>query len=479
MDEVSSDLIAFLTHTVKGVANATDHIAGLSARFIISMNAFNAYYEDRWGKVRADLQCMVILPTGSYKTPVKDFIELVYRKTLDTYRINPRGKVISDDEMKKVEQSYPLFSEFTAPAIRRELDRLEDKKSRYKMLILHDEVSTLVKKQNVSGFAEVFEFLSQAADGSIQAYTSLRSGHTEICPPVYNPQFLFGTPTFYPYVTRTFWEQGYAQRVLFGKNEGINISSAIGEDERDRVVEVYKSLFDDVKKVGKVVGTKEFNERYDEYRQQIERKRSEAMRTSTMTTEHYAETKFPKLVLKLSMIHAISRMFRDNNYEQIEEMVDYRKEGETSVDVGSYLEYPRRKVIMDVQDLENAVADLEIQREVYSQYYNEWVERNQMKYRPIENTDSVNRFLSKCKLISGDPKNLYQVINNDGLLLARKNEKGHYFPLSPVSRLLNWNKNTLKEVIGSLIDQDEIEFLESVRNVENNNKPMNLLRLKS
>ncbi|MCL4480403.1 MAG: hypothetical protein M1113_02835, partial [Candidatus Thermoplasmatota archaeon] len=241
-------------------------------------------------------------------------------------------------------------------------------------------------------------------------------------------------------------------RCLFVKPEKKEYEPMGGDIERETAIEGIISQIKPLYQIERAVASQEWWDRYNQYVKPIvERGNDEIdklLSAENVDIEEKAEKKYPEMVIKLSMIHCASR--------------DGWKE-----------ENGMKHLIMEVQDIENAIYDLRIYKENFIQAYNSYEFKKREKAR-IEKILDEERKKVVTMIEDAPPEERFEYreedvtpITNRGWdeerirLIAYRSNKGRYISKSYIYKKTRWNKKTVDDVLTAMENAEEIETIEA------------------
>lgn len=336
------------------------------AQFQIASNLMKAVSANQKGKILPNLGFWWSEPSGSNKTPllvsgVDEFIDNVY-------------------------SSHTRFETFTAKGMMKSLAKRyrDDPETKIYLLITWDEAQNILAMMKENAMADMLSFFCQLIDNRMQSYSTVARGD-EIFPPITANLWISGVPEMIERASKSFWFQGAGNRFLFVKSGKVVIKD-IGrplEDHRNRehLIEELNLLH----KITLVEYTDEFLSRYNEYRRKILADISivQTDMSASQDIENFpvlSRIKYPVLVWKLSIIYAASR--------------------------GNFMGELLR---MDVEDLENAISDLEMYNRNAIEMFNYWLEKS-TKDEEIKSSQRItHKFERHFHTLLRDKKNRWEL----------------------------------------------------------------------
>jgi hypothetical protein len=311
---------------------------------------------------------------------------------------------------------------------------------KYLGLVLRDEVSNLAKESHGGRSSNIWEFLSEAYDGYIPEYDTIRGG-TEEYPDVLMPMWMSGTPIFYDYVGDSFWDQGFATRCLFVKMEK-NHFDGMSDADRDAFLRLIESSLEKIPAIKGVRATEEWTEKLNDYMKEIvERSNVEIDNIETpekVPIDFRAEEKYPQIIIKLSMVHCAAR----GGWEKKED--------------GTYL-------VMDSLDFDRAKEDLNMYKEGFVESQRIFQSRRVRQMRIEKNTVQVERIMAVIR--SALPSEKYEIKFTDSLnnniVIAEvdRNEKGKYISKSLLLKKTGYVAKTIDSLLKTMEDGEYIEII--------------------
>lgn len=414
-DNTKPNFIEKYTPVIAKITDAPVDACKAMTQFLISCALYKVKYENSKGKILPNLSFIWVAPSGSNKTPL---IENTILKMLPT-----------------VFQEFFEFGIVTGKGFRKEISTWRDEKMPIKPLaIIWDEMSTMAKDARHDGTSDLYEVLSEAYDGKLTPYTSVRGGH-EKYPHLYSNLWLTGVPSFLENTDKSFWYQGFGLRSLFLKYEVAEIKD-ISDNSIVEIKTIYKQMEDDLtlmKNITFVKTTPEFMEQYNIFWKdtikEIQNIQKDILRTEDPDMfPIISKVKYPVLIMKLAMINATARYnFRDDGI-----------------------------LILDVQDFETAKKDLELYHKNMVDMFNIWQElvENKSKINNIKNLKNKIKRHMKTLMDDGKSFTLKRITNGDKTEFeAIKDINGKWIAHSSLLRLSHLTSKDFAEIIQTLIDQ--------------------------
>jgi hypothetical protein len=445
---MDSNLIDEFTPLIKKVTNSPDNACYTAAQFLIANALSDCTFMDSMGPVTPNISVISIQPSSSFKTPQRDMIAEIYEKTFKNMGVHFKSKYTTEGLMNGLNKH------------RQKYEKEGSSVPTYKCMILRDEVSNLAKEAHGGRSANVWEFNSELLDGYISPYDTVR-GNDQTFPRVLFNMWFWGTPVFYELISDDFWNQGFAYRNLFLEPMKNHVEFSLDINLRGQVIQTISDALIPLMNITKAVATKEWEKSYLEYvTPMFERQNKEVDILTTadqLPIEIRAEKKYPELVIKLSMIHCISR----GGYE-----------GNT--------------MTMDLIDLDNAIKDLEKYQLGFIKAYETYL----IKKNPSMKTMKITvqrKIIMDYLSYSSSPQDRYVVHvsyekdehgNEIEVYTAKSDPRGEYIKkstlYSPLGRIM---KKDLDFILATMADAEDIELLEDVEN-EITKRKLNLICLK-
>ena len=406
-------------------SQASDQACYSAAQFIMGNALHKCYLEDSMGKVRSNLSFVWASPSSTFKTPLMRILIEIYNRELKDQGIHFKSKFTTEGLMNFL-NSY-----------REKYDKEGKETPTFKCNVYRDEASNLAKEAKGGRAANIWEFLSECYDGSIYPYDTVR-GKDQRYPDVWFSFWFSSTLSLYQHLSDDFWEQGFAFRCLFIRPEKKNYSPMPEEIERETAILGITTEILPLRQIERAFADDEWWKRYNEFVKPIVERGNDEIDTldnaENAPIEIKAEKKYPEMVIKLSMVHCASR------------------DGWKEDDGSKYLR-------LELQDIENAIADLQKYRENFIAAFNTY----QFKKRTptqIEKIDEERKTVLKIIKNSpqeerydyreeyGDDKKLVQI--------AYHTPQGKYVKLSYIYKQTHWNQKTVKDVLGAMVRAEEI-----------------------
>ena len=408
------DFLTKYTNTISNITDAPIEASKAMAQFLISCALYNAKYENSKGKILPNLSIIWIAPSGSNKTPLIE---------------NTIEKMLPD-----VFPEFYTFGVVTGKGFRKEVSTWKNDGPLKPLTIVWDEMSTLSKDSRHEGTSDIYEVLSQAFDGKLSPYTSVRGGH-ERYPHLYSNLWISGVPSFLENTDKSFWYQGFGLRSLFLKYETVEPKD-IKDGNLDDIKKFYNDIESDLtlmKKISFVKTTSSFMAEYNEYRKIVLKDIQEAQKDILRTEDPDAfpiisKVKFPVLIMKLAMINATSRY-------------NFTEDGILTVDKEDF-----DKARLDLESYHNNLVDM----------FNVWQELTETKTR-IENIknlkDKIRRHILNLLSDKKGFKLVQKSFNGEIVNVAVFDDKGKWVSRSALLRISHLSSKNFNELISTLIEE--------------------------
>jgi hypothetical protein len=395
------------------------------AQYQIASSLMNAISANEKGKILPNLGFWWSDPSGSGKTP------------LLTSGV--------DDFMEDVFKGHIRYETGTAKGMMRSLARFykdapDEKKN---ILITWDEAQNILTMLKENALADIYSFMCQLIDNKLQSYITIARGE-ERFPPLTANIWLSGVPEMIEKSPKSFWFQGAGNRFLFVKTKKFIIKDIrrVNETHTDH----RRHLIDELKllhKIRYVEYSDEFLDEYNKYRRDILESIANIQTdmSSSQDIDNYdvlSKMKYPVLVWKLSIIYAASR----GNFN--DELLK-----------------------MDVEDLENAKADLEIYHENVMTIFNYWLEKA-TKDAELRSSDRFKKkFERAIQTILRNPENRWEVYvedkeNGEPAILAMKSKEGTWVSHSMLLMYSNLVLKDFTEAVDTLHSQESLRISEAI-----------------
>lgn len=409
------DFISTYAPIISKITDAPLEACHAMSQFLVSCALSNVKYENSKGKILPNLSIIWIAPSGSNKTPL---IENTIEKLLP--RVFPE---------------FATFGVVTGKGFRKEVSSWKKDEDPIKpLIIVWDEMSTMAKDARNDGTSDLYEVLSQAYDGKLTQYTSVRGGH-ERYPHLYSNLWISGVPSFLENTDKSFWYQGFGLRSLFLKYDVVE-----PRDINDNALEEIKGIYKDIeidlsrmKDISLVKTTPEFMQRYNEYRKMVVKSIQDVQRDILRAEDPdifatISKVKFPVLIMKLAMINSASRW-------------NFTEDG---------------ILILDVEDFERAKEDLESYHDNLVNMFGVWQELVETKSR----IDNIKNLKDKIKrhiitiLSSGKGFSLTEDRESGELSFrASPDQAGTWVSHASLLKVSHLTSRNFAEIIQTLIDQ--------------------------
>ena len=416
--ENKEDFLNKYTKTISDITDAPIEASKAMAQMLISCSLFNAKYENSKGKILPNLSIIWIAPSGSNKTPLIE---------------NTIEKVLPD-----VFPEFSVFGVVTGKGFRKEVSTWKDDGPIKPLTIIWDEMSTLSKDSKHEGTSDIYEVLSQAYDGKLSPYTSVRGGH-ERYPHLYSNLWISGVPSFLENTDKSFWYQGFGLRSLFLKYETVEPKD-IKDGNLDDIKKFYEDIENDLKlmkKISFIKTTSDFMMAYNEYRKDVLKSIQEAQKDILRTEDPdvfpiISKVKFPVLIMKLSMINATSR------YNFTEDGI----------------------LTLEKEDFERAKIDLEKYHDNLVEMFNVWQELTETKSR-IDNIKNLKDKIKRHILTLLSDKKGFKItqksVNGEIVNIAVFDDNGKWVSRSALLRISHLSSKNFNELISTLIEEMVIQ----------------------
>jgi hypothetical protein len=400
-----------------------------AAQFIIGNALHNCKFTNDMGDVNSNLSFLFIAPSSTFKSPLMRALHKIYL-----------------GEFK--EQGIFLKSKFTTEGLMNFLDQYRRKFENednqlcpvFKCIVLRDEASNLAKESKAGRASNIWEFLSEAYDGTIFPYDTVR-GKDQTYPDIWMSFWFSSTLTIYQYLNDDFWDQGFAYRCLFIKPEASRYTGMNNPDARIANEKILNEIIE-LNSIQYAEASEEWKKKYDEYVAPIINAGAEEIETlqtgENVPIENRAMKKYPEITIKLSMIHCASRR-------------GFKEENGT------------KYLFMEKQDLQKAIDDLNIYKENFLLAYRSY----QLKKREptkMEKLDEERKIVFRIfeNLPKSERMNITtEKMGDDIVNRASKNEAGEYISVSNIYAKTRWNKKTVKAVLETMQEADEVEIIEA------------------
>lgn len=414
--ENREDFITTYSPIIARLTDAPLEAARAMMQFHIACSLVNAKYVNSKGQIFPNLSFIWIAPSASNKTPLIDL-------TIE--------KIQSD--------IYPDFKKFgalTGKGFRQSLAKIKKKREIVKqpVLVIWDEASTMSKDVKNEATSDLYEVLSEAYDGKLSNYTSVRGGD-ETYPKLYTNIWASGVPSFLENTDRSFWYQGFGLRSLFLQYSIVPISD-ISDEGEDEIKNFYRQLEADLtlmKSITKVKTTKDFMIRYNEYRREVLLKIQEVQRDILKAQDPdifpiISKGKYPVLMMKLAMIHAASRW-------------NFTEHG---------------VLTLEREDLERAINDLEQYHDNLVQMFNVWQELVETKSRMNNIKNMKDKIKRHINSIAGSGKGFIlerDDFEGESIYIAEMSKDGTWVPHASLLKMSHMTSKDFSEIVTTLQEQ--------------------------
>ena len=375
---------------------------------------------DSRGRVLPNLGFLWIGPSGIGKTPALDAI------------ISPVEKLLRDGSIYNYDK---IYNRVTGEFLIHSIAHIKGEQ-RHNIALIWDEVSTLAKSAYNRSTSSLFETLNALYDGRLPGSGSVSRGD-DGASNVYAGIFIMsGTPIFLKYIDEDFWNIGIGTRLDFLPYESLPPSDILPDPKEGH--RIADEFIDDLLKIRKVVKVKwlpEMWQKYNEYQKKIisEVRMVQEDLDSSLIQENFeviSRSKFPLKVLKYSIIYASSRMnFTDSGL-----------------------------LYVDVEDLENAIRDVEEYHKNMLLVYRQWQSMNQK----FDITTLIEKLKKAYKTIAKKAEKSYRVDfidqKDDSYSLAVPDKEGAWVKHSDLLRQSHMKATgygSFDEIITTLVERDE------------------------
>jgi hypothetical protein len=433
-----------------------NHVMKCVLKTQLSMALSNAKYSTKQGPIRASIGHLWIGPSGSNKTAARKFLERSFQYLNQSLGSQKR-----------------LFSKHTPQSILANLNRVPEGIKHntvpYSMAIIRDEASTLAKENRSGALSSTFEMYAEMMDNEVQDSGTTGRGNESYPDILYCTTWLTSTPIFLNHLSDQYWEQGIGFRFFYVKDEAPLRYNPLGDDGEIALNELLEDMNEEYFKVLKQIRTVDasdsFKQGYAQYVDKLQVARIEAHETKDDTMEIKATTKFQGQVLQLAMIYAASRIKYDHNYI----------ETEIPNCAGDCREMT---LLMDLIDLECAITDLEEYKEIFLEYYDQYLNRRRQSWNPVKITrivDQVKRAYSDL-IREGKGYRIDPEKDSNGVLKvyqATPDKKGEWASQGHIAQKLGMNKEDVKSALDSMLEGNSIEMITA----KGKTKPVKLVKL--
>lgn len=339
---------------ISEITNVSKTPARAMLQYLVAHALSNAKYENSKGKINPNLSFIWVAPSGSNKTP------------------------LIENGISKFLYQYPVFKDFreygqvTGKGFRQSVAKIKDD---IKASINWDEASVAVKDAKNPATSDLFEVLSQAFDGKLIPYDSIRGG-AERYKPLFVNIWMSGTPLILANIGDNFWYQGFGLRSLFldykADKPHLITDDVNGMEDKEQIYRNMMGELERMQKIKQIKTTTEFMEQYNIYQIGITEEIQKVQTDITKAMDHevysiISKVKYPVLVMKLAMVYSASRFNFDD------------KEG---------------ILTLDVEDLDRAKEDLESYHENMIDMFEAWESLNESKSK-IETISNAKRKMER------------------------------------------------------------------------------------
>ena len=422
-EKEGENFIEKYTPFIEKITDAPHEACKAMAQFLISCALSKAKYENSKGRILSNLSFIWIAPSGSNKTPLIE---------------NTIAKLLPD--------VFPHFSEFgvvTGKGFRKEVSTWDNKIPIRPLVIIWDEMSTMAKDAKHDGTSDLYEVLSEAFDGKLTPYTSVRGGH-ERYPHLYSNMWITGVPSFLENTDKSFWYQGFGLRSLFLKYEIPEIKD-ISDDAMDEIKDIYENLKTDLnlmKDISFVATTPAFMEKYNDFWKSTIKEIQEIQKDILKTEDPdvfpiISKVKYPVLIMKLAMVNATARYnFTDKGILKL-----------------------------DVEDFESAKNDLESYHKNMVDMFSVWEElvENKSRINNIKNLkDKIKRHINS--IIFNGKSFEYRGLDQNGYGIFEMKKDGKWVSHSALLRLSHLTSKDFNELITTLVEENLLSKMQGIVN---------------
>ena len=377
--------------------------------------------EDSRGRVLPNLGFMWIGPSGIGKTPALEAI------------ITPVEKLLRDGSIYSYEK---IYNRVTGEFLIHSIAHIKGEK-RHNIALIWDEVSTLAKSAYNRSTSSLFETLNALYDGRLPGSGSVSRGD-DGASNVYAGIFVMsGTPIFLKYIDEDFWNIGIGTRLDFLPYESLPPSDILPDPkEGHRIADEFIADLLKLRRIAKIEWLPEMWQKYNEYQKKIisEVRMVQEDLDSSLIQENFeviSRSKFPLKILKYSIIYASSRMnFTDSGL-----------------------------LYVDVEDLDNAIRDVEEYHKNMLLVYRQWQSMNQK----FDITNLIEKLKKAYKTIAKRAEKSYRVDwidqKEDSYSLAVPDKDGTWVKHSDLLRQSHMKATgygSFDEVITTLVERDEL-----------------------
>ncbi len=429
-------------------SQASDQACYSGAQFIIGNALHGCFFEDDLGKVQTNLAFVWPSPSSTFKTPLMRILRTIYERDWRNQGLHFKSKYTTEGLMqslynyrKKIEERAKKEKKIEE-SLNEDRDDFDDEINipAYKCIVLRDEASNLAKEAKAGRAANIWEFQSEAYDGFVSPYDTVR-GSSQTYPPTWMSFWFSSTLTLYQHLGDDFWEQGFAFRCLFirpEKKEYLPMSNNVVRETA--ILDITTELLDLYEIEGALASDEWWSAYNDFVKPIVERGNIEIDSLDSaenIPIEDKADKKYPEIVIKLSMVHCASRS------------------GWKETDGHKYL-------WLDLQDLQNAISDLHKYKENLISAYNIYQLRKKSpaKLEKIEEErKTVHRLIKEAP-----PEQRYDAREEYGddkktHIFAVQSKDGKYIRSSYIYRKTRWSKSTVNSVLGAMGNAEEIELI--------------------
>lgn len=384
----------------------------------VSSQLSHVIAEDSRGIVLPNIGLIWIGPSGVGKTPALESI------------ISPLDPILKDGSIYSYDK---IYNRVTGEFLIHSVSKLKGD-NRHIVGIKWDEVTTLAKSAANRTTSSLFETLNGLYDGRLPGSGSVSRGDdgaSNVYPGIF---IMSGTALFLKYIDEDFWTIGLGTRLDFLPFESLPPADISPDPkEREIVVGDFKEDLLKLRKIKKVEWRPDMWEKYNEYQKKIisDVRRVQEDLESAMNPDNFeviSKSKFPLKVLKYSVIHAASRMnFTDSGL-----------------------------LYIDIQDLDDAIKDVEGYHRNMLVVYHFWLSMNQ-KYDITSLIEKIKK--GYVKLVKKEKTYSLEFRKENDSTLATPDPSGKWVKHSDLlkqSHMKAQGHNSFDEVITTLVERDEM-----------------------
>lgn len=384
----------------------------------ISSQLSRVIAQDSRGIVLPNIGLMWIAPSGVGKTPSLENI------------IYPLETILRDGSIHSFEK---IYNRVTGEFLIHSVSKLKGDR-RHIIGLIWDEVTTLAKSAASRSTSSLFETLNGLYDGKLSGSGSVSRGDdgaSNVYPGIF---IMSGTPPFLRYIDEDFWTIGLGTRLDFLPYESLPPADISPDPKaREMISQEFREDLLKLRKIQKVEWRPDMWEKFNEYQKKVmsDVRRVQEDLEASMNQDNFeviSKSKFPLKVLKYAIIHAASRMnFTDSGL-----------------------------LYVDIQDLDNAIRDVEEYHRNMMLVYRFWLSMNQ-KYDITSLIEKIKKGYGKL-VKKGNTYSL-EFGKDDKPPMANPDPKGLWVKHSDLlrqSHMKALGHNSFDEVITTLVERDEI-----------------------